>query len=229
MQSDSYLLLKEKAIALRKQGKVYSEILSEVPVAKSTLSLWLREVGLAKKQAQRITEKRIAAQKMGARAKRTKRQKIQESIYSQCLNDIVSLSERERFLMGVALYWAEGNKEKEYRPGSGMGFSNSDPRMLRFFLNWLRSVAKIEEERIDFELYIHEVARAKTKDSVLFWSEQLHLEPGRLNKVYYKKGNPKTNRRNTGNLYYGLLRVKVCSSSDLVRRIEGWVRAVSLC
>lgn len=49
--------LKEKAVALRKEGKVYSEILKEVPVAKSTLSLWLRDVGLAKAQKQRITQK----------------------------------------------------------------------------------------------------------------------------------------------------------------------------
>ncbi len=37
---------KEKAIALRKQGKTYSEILAKIPVAKSTLSLWLHDVGL---------------------------------------------------------------------------------------------------------------------------------------------------------------------------------------
>ena len=43
---------KQKAIALRKRGYSYSEILAEVPVAKSTLSLWLRSVGLAKKQKQ---------------------------------------------------------------------------------------------------------------------------------------------------------------------------------
>jgi len=41
---------KEKAIKLRKRGFSYSEILREIPVAKSTLSLWLRSVGLAKKQ-----------------------------------------------------------------------------------------------------------------------------------------------------------------------------------
>lgn len=31
-------ILKEKAVELRKSGKTYSEILKEVPVAKSTLS-----------------------------------------------------------------------------------------------------------------------------------------------------------------------------------------------
>ena len=39
-------LLKEKrrAIQLRKQGQTYGEIVKQIKVAKSTLSLWLREV-----------------------------------------------------------------------------------------------------------------------------------------------------------------------------------------
>ena len=45
---------KKKAIELRKQGLSYSEIRKIVTVAKSTLSLWLRSVGLAKRHIRRI-------------------------------------------------------------------------------------------------------------------------------------------------------------------------------
>ncbi len=41
--------LRKKAIDLAK-GKTYSEILKDIPVAKSTLSLWLRWVGLSVRQ-----------------------------------------------------------------------------------------------------------------------------------------------------------------------------------
>ena len=40
---------KARAIQLRKQGKTYSEIMKEAPVAKATISLWLHDVQLAKK------------------------------------------------------------------------------------------------------------------------------------------------------------------------------------
>ena len=50
---------KIKAVNLRKSGKTYSEILKIVPVAKSTLSIWLREVGLSKVQKQTITKRQI--------------------------------------------------------------------------------------------------------------------------------------------------------------------------
>ena len=52
---------KQKAIKFRRKGLSYSEILKKIPVAKSTLSLWLRTVRLAKRQKQRLTEKRLAA------------------------------------------------------------------------------------------------------------------------------------------------------------------------
>ena len=51
------LKLKEKAVKFRKQGLSYSEILKQIPVAKSTLSLWLKSVNLSNKQSQRLAEK----------------------------------------------------------------------------------------------------------------------------------------------------------------------------
>ena len=65
--------LKNKAIKLRTKGKTYSEILKEIPVAKSTLSLWLRKVGLSKSQKQRITKKRVKAGLKGAQKRREQR------------------------------------------------------------------------------------------------------------------------------------------------------------
>ena len=56
---------KIKALELRRKGLTYKEILKQVPVAKSTLSLWLREVGLSKTQKQRITQKQIKASQRG--------------------------------------------------------------------------------------------------------------------------------------------------------------------
>jgi transposase len=64
---------KETAIELRKQGYSYSEILKRVPVAKSTLSLWLRSVGLAERQKQRLSEKKESGTIKGStNKKRTK-------------------------------------------------------------------------------------------------------------------------------------------------------------
>ncbi len=42
--------LRETAVAMRKEGRSYREIPAEVGVAKSTLSLWLRDVPLTEEQ-----------------------------------------------------------------------------------------------------------------------------------------------------------------------------------
>ena len=41
---------KTKAIALRKKGYSYKEIMAEVPVAKSSISLWLKDTPLTKSE-----------------------------------------------------------------------------------------------------------------------------------------------------------------------------------
>jgi len=70
---------KEKAIKLRKKGHSYSQILEKIPVAKSTLSLWLRSVKLAKRQKQQLTQKKLAAAFRGAMKRREQRIDIQKN------------------------------------------------------------------------------------------------------------------------------------------------------
>lgn len=48
---------KNKAIELRKQGKTYTEIQKRIPVSKSSLSYWLRDIKLTNKQLARIRYK----------------------------------------------------------------------------------------------------------------------------------------------------------------------------
>ena len=70
-----------RSIEMRKQGLSYRQILEVVPVAKSTLSLWLRGVGLSKRQNQQLTDRRIAAAKRGAESRRrTKEDTIQTDV-----------------------------------------------------------------------------------------------------------------------------------------------------
>src|SRR3989344_8872039 len=114
-----------EAIVLRKNGLTYNEILKKIPVAKSTLSLGLREVGLAKPQLQRISEKKRAAEQHGADAKRRIRVERTEGIYDTAREEIGNLSKRELRLVGATLYWAEGSKAKPHSASTGIDFGNT--------------------------------------------------------------------------------------------------------
>jgi hypothetical protein len=220
-----YAEYKKRAIELRREDKTYSEIRSEVPVAKSTLSLWLRSVGLADSQSQRITEKRIEAQRRGAQARRNVRVAEVMTFVNQGISDVGELSDRELWLIGVSLYWGEGSKQRKNLPSTGVEFCNSDARMITAFMHWLDSLS-IPKERIVFELYIHETRSSEIPLFQEWWSEQLGIPIHQLNRVYLKRGNPKTNRHNVADLYHGLVRIRVRSSTSLNRQISGWIAGI---
>lgn len=216
---------KIKAIKLRKEGKTYSEILAEIPIAKSTLSDWLKSVQLAVPQKQRITRKRLAAAQRGATARRNARLNEVDEYVEKGREYTGSISARELWLIGVALYWAEGSKQRISGPSTGVMFGNSDAKMIKVFLIWLR-LARIPPASIYFELYIHETRKADTVAFKEWWAKQIGVSVSLIDKVYFKKGNIKTNRTNIKDLYHGLIRIRVKSSTTLNRKINGWIEGV---
>ena len=214
---------KEQAIQLRKQGKTYSEILAIIPVAKSTLSLWLRDVGLAKKQIQKISEKKRAGQLRGALARRNQRLEITEKLREKGKGEIGKISRRELWLFGIALYWAEGSKE---RSGASaiMKFTNSDPRMVALFVKWLREIAKVPLDEITFEIYIHENHTHRVREIQMYWAGKLGLKPSDFSRIYFKKNKVKETAKQR--LYYGQVRVNMRRSSTLLRTLMGWIDGV---
>jgi hypothetical protein len=218
--------LKERAVELRKNGLTYREIMEQIPIAKSTLSDWLRSVGLSKEQKQILTAKRLAARQLGAQAKHAQRIAQTEEIMEVAKEDVGVISQRELWLIGVMLYWAEGSKEKEYRPGSRASFTNSDPDMIRIFLRWLIEVCNKDLSDITFDIYIHELHRHRTEEIINFWAKTIHCDASDFQHIYYKKGNPKTLRKNVGISYHGIIKINVKSSSKLTRTIAGWTRGV---
>jgi hypothetical protein len=218
--------IKQKAITLRKEGNSYSEILQTIPVAKSTLALWLKDVGLSQPQKQRLTAKRLAAVKRGGLEKRNIRINTTRQIEQAAINEIGKISARELFLIGVVVYWAEGSKQKPHNPSERVAFSNSDALMIRLFLKWLRSIG-IPEDEISLSIYLHDSAKHRIREIQKYWSKSLKLRINRFEKIYFKRGSTKSFRKNTGVGYYGQVRVSVLRSTNLNRRIHGWVLGIT--
>src|SRR3989344_2398066 len=213
--------LKKEAIELRRKGLSYSEILTKLSVAKSTLALWLKEVGLSKAQKTALTQKRLDASRRGGLAKKNQRIKRTVEVFEKAKNSVHKITDKDLLLIGAMLYWAEGAKQKEHNVSQKIAFSNSDEKMLKLFLLWLKKIANVSEGRIFLELYIHK--SANRFEAIKFWERVLNKK---VNKVYFKKGNFSTRRRNFGEVYHGLIRVIVLKSTDLNRYISGLVQGV---
>jgi hypothetical protein len=208
--------LRAKARELRTHGWTYDQIQVELGCSKSSISLWVRD--LPKPERRRSTEEASAIARRGWEATLRRREEERRQTKAAAMHAVGELSDREVFLAGVALYWAEGAKDKPYSRRERLHFINSDPNVIGFFLRWLDTLG-MERDRLRFRVSIHESAHVT--DAEAFWAGLVGVDPSAFQKATLKKHNPKTKRKNTEQAYRGCLIIYVLGSADLCRRMEG--------
>jgi transcriptional regulator with XRE-family HTH domain len=217
---------RKKAVKLRKLGYSHSEILKKVKVTRSTLTAWLKNIHLTKPQIERLRLKRENGRKLGSLTLKRNRIEKTKEIIDKAKSEINSLNESHLKIIGSILYWAEGSKQKEHDPSKELVFSNSDPKMIKLYLLWLNKCLLIKPDDIVFEMYIHETYQ-KTKDSLAtYWSKVTNFDKLHFQKVYFKKNKVHTMRKNKGKDYHGVLRISVKRSTDLNRKVTGWIQGI---
>jgi predicted transcriptional regulator len=215
--------LHARARQLREQGLDYNRIAAELGVAKSSVSLWVRDLPRPARLSYEECRKRSAER---ARrywvAERPAREAQREAIRVAAAAEIGVLTQRELLIAGAIAYWCEGCKNKPYRRQYRVIFINSDPGLIRFFLRFL-DAAGVGRDRLIYRVQIHESADIAAAEQ--FWLTLTAAEPAQFRRTSLKRHNPKTVRKNQGEAYHGCLRIDVRQSAGLYRRIEGWVRA----
>jgi transposase len=209
--------LRARARELRLQGWTYDRIQVELGCSKSSISLWVRD--LPKPERKRTREEASLIAKRGWETTLRLREEERQRTRRQAMQEVDELSDRELFLLGVGLYWAEGAKSKPYSRRERVTFVNSDPDMITVFLAWLR-LLRVDSSCLRFAVQIHETADVAGAEA--FWATHVGIETTDLLKTTLKRHNPRTNRKNTAETYNGCLRVDVRNGADLYRRIEGW-------
>ncbi|GHE89069.1 hypothetical protein GCM10018785_65380 [Streptomyces longispororuber] len=208
--------VRERARELRLQGWTYDQIQVELGCSKSSISLWVRD--LPKPERRTPSEQaKLAAQKRW-RHELALRDEERQRTKAAARAEIGGLTDREVFLAGVVLYWAEGTKDKTYSRRERLAFINSDPNVIAFYLRWLDALG-VERERLRFRVSIHESADVTGAEA--YWAELVGVEPSTFQKATIKRHNPKTSRKNTSEAYRGCLIVITLRSADLYRRMEG--------
>jgi Putative ATPase subunit of terminase (gpP-like) len=211
--------LRVVARRMRQEGRSYREIRAEVPVSKSTLSLWLKDVPISEEQRALLQQKRVAGGERRATALRARRIASERRIMDEAAAEIGELSTRELFIAGVILYWAEGSKQKPWRVRTSTVLINSDPTVIRLYMAWLQ-LLDIPIERLQATVSIHETADVSAAET--YWSKVSGIPLKQFRKATLKRHKPRTNRKNTGAEYRGCLIIRVRRSTDLYRHIAGW-------
>ncbi|KES06123.1 hypothetical protein BU52_15415 [Streptomyces toyocaensis] len=209
--------LRERARDLRLQGWTYDQIQVELGCSKSSISLWVRD--LPKPERKRTREEASAIARRGWEATLRRREEERQRTKATAAGEIGTLTDRELFIAGVALYWAEGAKDKPYARRENVQFVNSDPGVIHVYLAWL-DLLGVERSRLRYRVMIHETADVEGAER--HWAGLLGIDVALLQKTTIKKHNPKTVRKNVGDDYRGCLVVSVLRGAELYRRIEGW-------
>ncbi|MEU6755065.1 hypothetical protein [Streptomyces sp. NPDC046685] len=101
--------LRAKARELRLQGMTYDEIQIELGCSKSSICLWVRDLPKPEPTHRPPGTDMVRANQGRAEAY-THRKAGYEAQRQAAQQEIGGLTERELFLIGVGLYWAEGGK-----------------------------------------------------------------------------------------------------------------------
>jgi hypothetical protein len=168
---------RQQARQLRRAGLPLAEIASQLGVAKSSVSLWVRDVPFDP------LPRPPRGRRRGPNALQRRRQAEIDRLVAEGRERIGRLSEREFLVAGVALYAGEGSKTD-----GCVRFANSDPRMIFFYCCWLRQFFAIDESRLRVHLYLHQGLDLPA--AIAYWSAVTAIPPSQFGKPYRAVPDP---------------------------------------
>ncbi len=118
------------------------------------------------------------------------------------------------------LYWAEGAKER-----SQLQFSNADPVMARFFVDFLKKHFDLHGDEIRITCHLYADHLEQQHEIEQFWLAALDLPHVSLRKSVVNVYSKYSKRKRVGNLPYGTCRV-VVSRTRVVQTIFGGIQEI---
>lgn len=210
-----------EARRLRRKGFSINVIAEKVRFSKRTISRWCNDIELDEKQKELLWSRSKARFNKNFRKycerKRLKTKRKIEGLKREGVDEVGKLNKRELFIAGVALYWAEGFK-KDMR----IGFANSDPKMIDFFLKWLKECLKIKDDEISLCLTLNEGHKDNEERIKKYWMDITGIPKKQFTKTFYQKVKWKKKFEKPDE-YHGVLRIRVKKSLDLLRKINGYI------
>jgi len=205
---------RELGKALRRLGLTYGEIREIIPVPKSTLSDWCRDVELSRSQVE-VIRARLPSQKGVPKDSQWRRRVEIEQIRAQAKAFAEEHCHDSFFVAGVILYWAEGSKWR-----NDFAVANTDPAALRLFVAWVRAYL---DRQAEFRLSLHLHQGNDEERAQSYWRTQLGLQDAKFTKTYIK---PRGTGHRKNRVPAGVCRVRVLRCADNWNRAMAWIEVI---
>jgi transposase-like protein len=195
---------REEARRLRReQGLSVKEICKTLGVAKSSVSVWVRDIELTDEQQTVLSLRRpddIGRQK-GATTNRNKG--LAQRLQYQEAGRIKARERDQLHLAGCMLYWAEGSKARHM-----LDFSNSDADMMTLYLKFLRESLQIEDADIILRISCYLGNGVAVEEIEEYWINLLGLPRSSLRKTLVNI-QPRSSQQKGRKLKYGMCKICV--------------------
>ena len=193
-----YNMRKDKgnAMKLRRLGKSYREIHAALKIPKATLSDWFKELDWSGEIKNRLSSEMRAQH--GARLIELNKvrgehlKRAYGAARAEAEVELKALKYNPLFIAGVMLYWGEGGKS----PRDGVKFTNTDAKMIAFYVEFLKKACQIPESRIKGHLLLYPDLEERTCRS--YWSKISGIPQENFTKNTIIVGRHKTRRLNWG-------------------------------
>src|SRR4051812_21867273 len=193
---------------LRAQGRSLGAIALAVGAARSTVSLWVRDIPLPEGEraalaaADPVRSRRQSGQLAWSRLTREARLAAQDEGRRRAR----ALDEPLHFA-GCMLFWAEGSKHR-----NDVTFTNADIEMVCFFLRFLRECYGVADEQLRISINCHLGNGLTLAEIEAWWLGQLGLPPSCLRKAAVNRPSS-ASKRVRRPLVHGTARLVVHSTA----------------
>jgi len=213
---------KEQARELRRSGKSVKEITKILGVAKSSVSVWVKDIALTDEQKTQLLERmrmkgsydaRVAGSKEHCRRLREIRRRWQEEGRKQ------AQKKDPTHMAGCMLYWAEGSKLNNRNQ---VDMSNSNPYMLLLFLKFLRSFFHVKNSKVTFAIN-HYDDLVSLREAEKYWMRFLGLNQSNKRSATVNNLSRYSHKKRAGFLKYGTCTLRV-NSTEVLQKIYGAIQ-----
>jgi transcriptional regulator with XRE-family HTH domain len=211
---------RERARQLRRdEGLPINEIARRLRVAKSSVSLWVRDIELTDEQHARLRalnpayNRQLNGSRTIAERHRANRRRAQEH------GRALARRAEPLHVLGCMLYWGEGGKRPPYR----VCFSNTDPEMIRLFVAFLRAYFDISDGDIRIKCHLFADHVERQREIERYWLSVAGLPPGSLRKSVVNVYSRSSKRKRVNKLPNGTCQV-ILSRVHVVQSILGSIQ-----
>lgn len=206
----------ERSREMRRGGASIKSIARTLGVSPGSVSSWCVGINLSPEQREKLDHAHGDALQRSNTEKSAKHSRIRQDAKDYGSAMVGGLSDRDRFILGVGLYWGEGSKGRHE-----VRLTNMDPIMLHGFIRWLALLGVPPRElkvRVDVSPSHDKGSTAK------WWAGNLAVDISQV--VVYQRVSPTSKHKTTRPDYHGVASVSL-NNTVVQSRILGMLSAVS--